>query len=96
MKTCRAFLDGSAEKRSGHAVIDSTGFDRDQSSRHYARRARSHLLDPVTPRHRCWDGRSTTLGGYTNRDRHAKGGSLPLPNRGSRRRPVTQSVCRTN
>ncbi len=39
MKTWRAFLDRSAEKRTGHATIDSTGFDRDQPSRHYAQRA---------------------------------------------------------
>ncbi|EMA35284.1 transposase IS4 family protein [Halobiforma lacisalsi AJ5] len=30
MKTYRAFLGESAEKRTGHAAIDSTGFDRDQ------------------------------------------------------------------
>lgn len=35
----RAFLGRSAEKRSGHAAIDSTGFDRDQPSRYYAQRA---------------------------------------------------------
>ena len=35
-KTWRAFLGASAEKRTGHAAIDSTGFDRDQPSRHYA------------------------------------------------------------
>ena len=39
MKTYRAFLGESAEKRTGHAAIDSTGFDRDQPSRHYAQRA---------------------------------------------------------
>lgn len=33
-KTWRAFLDASVEKRTGHAAIDSTGFDRDQPSRH--------------------------------------------------------------
>jgi IS5 family transposase len=37
-KTWRAFLDASVEKRTGHAAIDSTGFDRDQPSRHYANR----------------------------------------------------------
>jgi IS5 family transposase len=37
-KTWRAFLGVSAEKRTGHAAIDSTGFDRDQPSRHYANR----------------------------------------------------------
>lgn len=31
-----AFLGASAEKRTGHAATDSTGFDRDQPSRHYA------------------------------------------------------------
>jgi len=36
--TWRAFLGASAEKRTGHAAIDSTGFDRDQPSRHYANR----------------------------------------------------------
>jgi IS5 family transposase len=35
----RAFLGRSAEKRSGHAAVDATGFDRDQPSRHYAQRA---------------------------------------------------------
>ena len=35
-ETWRAFLDTSAEKRTGHAAIDATGFDRDQPSRHYA------------------------------------------------------------
>ena len=39
MRTYRAFLGESAEKRTGHAAIDSTGFDRDQPSRHYATRA---------------------------------------------------------
>jgi IS5 family transposase len=39
METYRAFLGESAEKRTGHAAIDSTGFDRDQPSRHYAQRA---------------------------------------------------------
>lgn len=39
MKTYRAFLGESAEKRTGHAAIDSTGFDRDEYSRHYAQRA---------------------------------------------------------
>ena len=37
-KIWRAFLGERAEKRSGHAAIDSTGFDRDQPSRHYANR----------------------------------------------------------
>jgi len=37
-KTWRAFLGASAEKRTGHAAIDATGFDRDQPSRHYANR----------------------------------------------------------
>ena len=32
METYRAFLGASAEKRTGHAAIDSTGFDRDQPS----------------------------------------------------------------
>ena len=35
----RAFLGATAEKRTGHEAIDSTGFDRDQPSRHYAQRA---------------------------------------------------------
>jgi len=39
MQRWRAFLQASVEKRSGHAAIDSTGFDRDQPSRHYASRA---------------------------------------------------------
>lgn len=39
MKRWRAFLCASAEKRAGHGVIDVTGFDRDQPSRHYAQRA---------------------------------------------------------
>ncbi len=39
MARWRAFLRRSAEKRTGHAAIDSTGFDRDQPSRHYAQRA---------------------------------------------------------
>jgi IS5 family transposase len=34
--TWRAFLSTSAEKRTGHGAIDSTSFDRDQPSRHYA------------------------------------------------------------
>jgi IS5 family transposase len=38
MKTWRAFLGRSAEKRTGHSSIDATGFDRDQPSRHYANR----------------------------------------------------------
>ena len=38
MKTWRAFLGRSAEKRTGHSAIDATGFDRDQPSRHYANR----------------------------------------------------------
>lgn len=33
----RAFLFASAEKRTGHIAIDTTGFDRDQPSRYYAR-----------------------------------------------------------
>ncbi len=37
--TWRAFLRASAEKRTGHAAIDSTGFDRDHPSRYYAQRA---------------------------------------------------------
>jgi len=37
-KTWRAFLGESAEKRTDHAAIDSTGLDRDQPSRHYANR----------------------------------------------------------
>ena len=39
MATYRAFLGESAERRTGHAAIDSTGFDRDHPSRHYATRA---------------------------------------------------------
>lgn len=39
METYRAFLGESAEKRTGHAAIDSTGFDRDHPSRYYAQRA---------------------------------------------------------
>jgi hypothetical protein len=35
----RAFLRASAEKRTGHAAVDSTGFDRDQLSRYYVQRA---------------------------------------------------------
>jgi IS5 family transposase len=35
----RAFLRATAEKRTGHAAVDSTGFDRDQPSRYYAQRA---------------------------------------------------------
>jgi IS5 family transposase len=38
MEIYRAFLGESAEKRTGHAAIDSTGFDRDQPSRYYANR----------------------------------------------------------
>jgi len=38
VKTWRAFLGRSAEKRTGHAAIDAAGFDRDQPSRHYAKR----------------------------------------------------------
>lgn len=38
-KTWRSFLGTSAEKRTGHAAIDSTEFDRDQPSRHYATRS---------------------------------------------------------
>ena len=41
--TWRAFLAASAEKRTGHAAIDATGFDRDQPSRHYANRSRYHV-----------------------------------------------------
>ena len=37
--TWRAFLRRRAEKRTGHAAIDSTGFDRDHPSRYYAQRA---------------------------------------------------------
>jgi IS5 family transposase len=37
--TWRAFLDASVEKRTGHAAVDATGFDRDQPSRHYANRS---------------------------------------------------------
>jgi len=33
VKTWRAFLGRSAGKRTGHAAIDATGFDRDQPSR---------------------------------------------------------------
>jgi hypothetical protein len=36
--TWRAFLGASAEKRTSQAMIDSTSFDRDQPSRHYANR----------------------------------------------------------
>ncbi len=39
MSTYRAFLGASAEKRSGHAAINATGFDRDQPSRYYAQRS---------------------------------------------------------
>ncbi|WP_312912592.1 IS5 family transposase [Natronosalvus caseinilyticus] len=39
MATWRAFLAASVETRSGHAAIDSAGFDRDQPSRHYATRS---------------------------------------------------------
>ncbi len=38
IKTWRAFLGASAEKRTGNAAIDSTGFDRNQPSRHYDNR----------------------------------------------------------
>jgi len=41
--TWRAFLGVSAAKRSGHAAIDATGFDRDQPSRHYVQRAHYKL-----------------------------------------------------
>jgi|GEM_PF-3342418 len=34
-KTWRAFLGALVEKRTGHAAIDSTDFDRNQPSRHY-------------------------------------------------------------
>jgi hypothetical protein len=37
-KTWRAFPDASVEERTGHAAIDSTGFDRDQPSQQYANR----------------------------------------------------------
>ncbi len=40
-KTWCAFPRASAEKRTGHAAIDSTGFDRDHPSRYYAYRAHS-------------------------------------------------------
>ena len=39
MARWRAFLRAAAEKRTGHAAVDATGFDRDQPSRHYAQRA---------------------------------------------------------
>jgi len=39
METYRAFLSESAEKRTGHAAIETTGFDPDQPSHHYAQRA---------------------------------------------------------
>lgn len=39
MARWRAFLGATAEKRTGHAAVDATGFDRDQPSRHYAQRA---------------------------------------------------------
>jgi IS5 family transposase len=39
MARWRAFLGCRAEKRTGHATADTTGFDRDQPSRHYAQRA---------------------------------------------------------
>ena len=39
MARWRAFLGASAEKRTGHAAVDATGFDRDQPSRHYVQRA---------------------------------------------------------
>lgn len=38
-KTWRAFLVASAEKRTGYAAIDATGFDRVHPSRHYATRS---------------------------------------------------------
>jgi len=38
MKTWRAFLGRSAEKRTGHSVIDAIGFDRGQQNRHDANR----------------------------------------------------------
>jgi len=38
-KTWGTFLGGSAKKRTGHAAIDSTGFDRHQPRCHYANRA---------------------------------------------------------
>ncbi|WP_436927555.1 IS5 family transposase [Halosimplex amylolyticum] len=37
--TWRAFLRASAEKRTGQAAMDSTGFDRDHPSSHYANRS---------------------------------------------------------
>lgn len=42
-KMWRAFLGASAEKHTGHAAIDSTGFDRDQPSRHYANCTHYHV-----------------------------------------------------
>lgn len=42
-KTWRAFLGVSAEKRTGHAALDSTRFDRDQPSRHYANQTHYHV-----------------------------------------------------
>jgi len=35
IKTWRAFLGRSAEKRTGHSAIDATSLDRDWPSRHY-------------------------------------------------------------
>lgn len=57
MATYRAFLGESAEKRTGHAAIDSTGFDREQPSRYYVQRAHyrvrslkvTALVDVKTP-----------------------------------------------
>jgi IS5 family transposase len=43
MATWRAFLTVSVEAESGHAAVDSTGFDRDQPSRHYANCAHYHV-----------------------------------------------------
>ena len=41
--TWRAFLGISAEKRTGHAALDSIGFDRDQPRRHYPNRTHSRV-----------------------------------------------------
>lgn len=41
--TWRAFLSRRAEKRTGHAAIDSTGFDRDHPSRHYSNHTNYHI-----------------------------------------------------
>jgi hypothetical protein len=42
----RAVLRTTTEKRTGHAAVDSTGFDRDQPSRYYAQRAHYRVRSP--------------------------------------------------